>query len=135
MSFASYNCFELADIRHRALFKSEIDLLIACVWNKDTNYYQHILESAVRDLHCYAIQVNTSQFGSYVLQPSRTETRVKLAVQGGDNVSIRTTTIDIAKLRSFQFKSKPKGNLAFKPLPPGYDNDAVLTGANKVKKL
>lgn len=135
VSFASYNCFELADIRHRALFKSEIDLLIACVWNKDTNYYQHILESAVRDLHCYAIQVNTSQFGSYVLQPSRTETRVKLAVQGGDNVSILTTTIDIAKLRSFQFKSKPKGNLAFKPLPPGYDNDAVLTRANKVKKL
>ena len=135
VSFASYNCFELADIKHRALFKSEIDLLIACVWNKDTNYYQHVLESAVRDLHCYAVQVNTSQFGSYVLQPSRTETRVKLAVQGGDNISILTTTIDINKLRSFQFKSKPNGNTEYKPLPPGYDCEAVINRAKRKRML
>lgn len=135
VSFASYNCFELADIKHRALFKSEIDLLIACVWNKDTNYYQHILESAVRDLYCYVVQVNTSQFGSYVLQPSRTETRVKLAIQGGDNISILTTTIDINKLRSFQFKSKPNGDTEYKPLPPGYDCEAVINRAKRKRML
>jgi len=61
--FATYNCFELSDITHRTLFKSEIDLLLTCVWNKDTNYYNHILESAVRDLHCYTVQANTSQYG------------------------------------------------------------------------
>ncbi|MFT4654036.1 MAG: hypothetical protein ACI82S_001691 [Patiriisocius sp.] len=53
--FSMYNCFELSDIEHRSIFKSDIDLLVACVWNKDTNYYQHILESAVRDLHCYVV--------------------------------------------------------------------------------
>ena len=46
ITFASYNCFELSDIEHRTLFKSEVDVLFACVCNKDTNYYQYILESA-----------------------------------------------------------------------------------------
>ncbi|MGF1731219.1 hypothetical protein [Photobacterium kasasachensis] len=31
VTFATYNCFELSDIRHRSIFKSEIDMLIACV--------------------------------------------------------------------------------------------------------
>jgi predicted amidohydrolase len=53
INLTSYNCFELANIEHRSLFRSELDLLVASVWNKDTHYYDHILESAVRDLFCY----------------------------------------------------------------------------------
>ncbi|WP_239373621.1 RNA-directed DNA polymerase [Snodgrassella gandavensis] len=127
VSFATYNCFELSDITHRVLFKSEIDLLIACVWNKDTNYYQHILESAVRDLHCYTVQANTSQYGgSCVLRPAKTESKTLLYVKGGDNACILTTHLDIKKLREFQYKSKPSAKDEFKHLPPGYDCEAVL---------
>ncbi|PIT21333.1 hypothetical protein BGI36_06720 [Snodgrassella communis] len=127
VSFATYNCFELSDITHRVLFKSEIDLLIACVWNKDTNYYQHILESAVRDLHCYTVQANTSQYGgSCVLRPAKTESKTLLYVKGGDNACILTTHLDIKKLREFQYKSKPSAKDGFKHLPPGYDCEAVL---------
>ncbi|MEO9656296.1 hypothetical protein [Marinomonas sp.] len=127
LSFATYNCFELSDITHRVLFKSQIDLLFACVWNKDTNYYQHILESAVRDLHCYTVQANTSQYGgSCVLRPTKTESKMMLYVKGGDNPCVLTTKLDIKGLRDFQYKSKPGSKDYFKHLPPGYDSDSVL---------
>lgn len=127
-SLSTYNCFELSDISHRVLFKSQLDLLVACVWNKDTNYYQHILESTVRDLHCYTVQSNTSQYGgSCVLQPSRTEKKTLLYVKGGDNSSILSTKLNIRELRQFHYQSSPteadKGG--FKPLPPGFDHDEL----------
>jgi hypothetical protein len=126
ISFATYNCFELSDIAHRSVFKSEIDLLVACVWNKDTNYYQHILESAVRDLHCYVVQSNTSQYGgSCVLRPTKTESKTMLYVKGGENSSVLTVEIDIEGLRTFQFKSKPNSKDKFKHLPPGFESEKV----------
>jgi len=126
VTFTTYNCFELSDITHRVLFRSEIDLLFACVWNKDTNYYQHILESTVRDLHCYTVQSNTSQYGgSCVLRPTKTENKTMLYVKGGENASVLTTDIDIAALRDFQFKSNPDDTDDFKYLPPGYDSESV----------
>ncbi|AWT49049.1 hypothetical protein DLE54_05570 [Psychrobacter sp. YP14] len=125
--FTTYNCFELSDITHRSLFKSEIDLLVACVWNKDTNYYGHILESVVRDIHCYTLQVNTSQYGgSCILQPTKTVNSNIIYVKGGENSCILTTTLNIKKLRDFQFKSKPGKSDYFKHLPPGYNHDSVL---------
>ncbi|WP_396587742.1 reverse transcriptase domain-containing protein [Bermanella sp. R86510] len=128
LSFSTYNCFELSDITHRVLFKSQIDLLFACVWNKDTNYYQHILESTVRDLHCYTVQANTSQYGgSCVLRPTKTESKTMLYVKGGNNPCVLTTKLDIKELRDFQYKSEPSSKDYFKHLPPGYDSDAVLS--------
>lgn len=127
VTFTTYNCFELSDISHRVLFKSEIDLLFACVWNKDTNYYHHILESAVRDLHCYTVQANTSQYGgSCVLRPTKTESKTMLYVKGGENPCVLTTSLNISALREFQFKSSPNHNDTYKHLPPGYNNDLVL---------
>lgn len=127
MNFSTYNCFELSDITHRALFKSELDLLIACVWNKDTNYYHSILDSAVRDIHCYMVQSNTAQYGgSCVLRPTKTESKTMLYVKGGINNCVLTTDIDIKSLRDFQYKSKPDENDIFKHVPPGFDCDKVL---------
>ena len=127
ITFASYNCFELSDIKHRTLFKSEIDVLFACVCNKDTNYYQDILGSAVRDLHCYVVQSNASQYGgSCVLRPVKTEDKIMLYVKGGDNTGILITEIDVAGLRDFQYKPDPGNKHGFKPLPPGFDSEKVL---------
>ena len=124
-SLSTYNCFELSNISHRVLFKSQLDLLVACVWNRDTNYYQHILESTVRDLHCYTVQSNTSQYGgSCVLQPSRTENKTLLYVKGGENSSVLSTKLNIKKLRQFhyQLNSTEADKGGFKPLPPGFDH-------------
>lgn len=128
VSFSTYNCFELSDITHRVLFKSKLDLLIACVFNRDTNYYQHILESTVRDLHCYTIQSNTSQYGgSCILRPSKTESKVLLYVKGGDNSSILSSNLDIAGLRKFHYQatSISSDKNYFKPLPPGFNHDGL----------
>lgn len=125
--FATYNCYELSDIQHRTVFKSDVDMLIACVWNKDTNYYQHILESAVRDLHCYVVQSNTSQYGgSCVLRPTKTESKTMLYVKGGNNSCVLTTNINIKELREFHYKSKAGEKDYFKPLPPGFLCEKVL---------
>jgi hypothetical protein len=127
VSFASYNCFELADISHRILFKSEVDLLIACVYNKDINYFKSILESAVRDIHCYVAQSNTSLYGgSCVLQPTSSISMEKIYVKGGENNTILTTTLDIKVLRKFQYQTFPLENDIFKPLPPGYENNKIF---------
>lgn len=127
ITFASYNCFELSDIGHRMLFKSEIDVLFACVCNKDTNYYQDILGSAVRDLHCYVVQSNASQYGgSCVLRPMKTEDKTMLYVKGGENPGVLITEIDVAALRDFQYKPDTGNKYGFKPLPPGFDSEKVL---------
>ncbi|MCO4220793.1 RNA-directed DNA polymerase [Aeromonas hydrophila] len=127
ISFATYNCFELANIKHRALFRSQLDIMFACVWNKDTHYYQHITESAARDLHCYVAQSNTSHYGgSCVLQPTSSTTSNKIYVKGGENHCILTTTLDIAALREAQYRTLRVSSDTIKHNPPGFDFDALL---------
>lgn len=127
ITFATYNCFELANIKHRALFRSQIDILFACVWNKDTKYYQHITESAARDLHCYVAQANTSHYGgSCVLQPTKSDISNKIYVKGGENNCILTTTLDITSLREAQYRSSRVINDIIKPNPPGFDHGKLL---------
>ena len=132
ISFATYNCFELANIEHRALFKSKIDILFACVWNKDVNYYQHITESAARDLHCYVAQSNTSHYGgSCVLQPSKSSISNKIFVKGGENNCILTTTLDITALREAQYRLFRTTDDVIKHNPPGFDYEYLLKRNSK----
>lgn len=127
ISFATYNCFELANIKHRSLFRSQIDILFACVWNKDTKYYQHITESAARDLHCYVAQANTSHYGgSCVLQPTKSDISNKIYVKGGENNCILTTTLDISSLREAQYRSSRTPSDILKLNPPGFDHLKLL---------
>lgn len=132
ISFSTYNCFELANIEHRALFRSQLDVLFACVWNKDINYYQHITESAARDLHCYVAQSNTSQYGgSCVLQPTSSTISNKIYVKGGENHCILTTKLNISALREAQFRSFRLISDVIKHNPPGFDFNALLERGEK----
>lgn len=127
VSFSVFNCFELADIQHRASMRSEIDFLIASVWNKDTNYYSNIVESAARDIHCYVAQVNTSDFGdSRVTAPLKSFEKDLVKVKGGENTTILTTTLNIKELREFQIKNYSEIDNKFKPIPPGFNKNKVL---------
>jgi hypothetical protein len=124
--FSIYNCYELADIRHRAIFRSELDLLIVCVLNKDINYFSSIVESVVKDLHCYVVQVNCSIFGdSRIVQPTKKERMNILQVSGGDNNTIITTELDFSKIRHFQSLEYSENDDEFKPTPPGFDRKIV----------
>lgn len=132
ISFSTYNCFELANIEHRALFRSQLDVLFACVWNKDIKYYQHITEAAARDLHCYVAQSNTSHYGgSCVLQPTSSTISNKIYVKGGENHCILTTRLNISALREAQFRSFRLTSDVIKHNPPGFDFNALLERGEK----
>ena len=127
ISFASYNCFELADIEHRSIFRSNLDLLVAAVWNKDTAYYKNILEACSRDLFCFVVQANTSQFGgSCVLQPASSYDLNIINVKGGENSCVLSTSLKIAEMRKAQYEIIRRPDSIFKPTPPGYDHGSVL---------
>lgn len=120
--FSIYNCYELADITHRSIFKSDLDFLVACVLNRDISYFSSIVESVVKDLHCFVIQVNCSEFGdSRVVQPTNKERMNIIRVTGGENSTILTTNLDIYNLRDFQSLGYSETDKRFKPTPPGFD--------------
>lgn len=120
LNFAPFICFELADINHRAMFKLNLDLLVAAVWNKDLKYFEDVLNSTSRDLHCYVAEVNTSEYGeSCLIQPTKKEMSKILGIKGGINDSILVANLDIKKLRDFQKLRRFNSCTDFKPIPPG----------------
>lgn len=107
--FSVYCCYELTSIQDRSKFQSYADAIISVVYNKDTNYFSNIIDSLARDMHCFCIQVNTSQFGdSRITLPSKTESKDLLKVKGGKNSMLLTDVLDISALRNFQLQ----GNLS-----------------------
>ncbi len=125
--FPVYCCYELTSITDRAEYMSWADMVVAVEYNSDTNYFGNIVESLSRDLHCYFVQVNTSQFGdSRITQPTKTEARNIVSVKGGLNASLLIGEIDIQALREFQIKDYTlQKNGPFKPTPPGIDTEIV----------
>jgi predicted amidohydrolase len=122
--FATYCCYELTSIKERSLFMAYADMLAVVEWNMDTNYYSNIIESLSRDIHCYCVQVNSSNYGdSRVTQPSKTETKDILRTKGGINNTVLIGNINIDRLREFQYLdyAHQKRDDAFKPTPPNYD--------------
>ena len=101
--------------------------MFAIEYNKDTYYYSNIVESTCRDLHCYFIQANTSDYGdSRLSMPKRSVEMTPVKIKGGDNDTIITFTVDIKSLRDFQRQSTLFQNKEdFKNTPPGFDHDFV----------
>ncbi|HRI04352.1 MAG TPA: hypothetical protein PLL77_11475 [Pyrinomonadaceae bacterium] len=125
---APYYCMELADIAHRTLFQSKVDLVVASEWNADVSYFSNIVESLSRDIHCYVAQVNNSKFGdSRLTQPSSTVKKDLLKLKGGLNDTILVGEIDYKLLRAFQSKkyALTRTDDAFKPVPPSIDRASV----------
>ena len=126
--FTNFYCYELANILHRSLFVSLIDLMVASEWNPDTNYFSGIVETTSREIHCYFMQVNTSEFGdSRITLPAKTDSKNQVQIKGGENDTILIGEIDINKLRRFQYKKydKQKEDKSFKPTPPDFNRKNV----------
>jgi len=131
--FPVYCCYELASISDRAEFMSWADMVVAVEFNSDVNYFGNIVDSLARDLHCYFVQVNTSQYGdSRITQPTKSEERNLIAVKGGLNHSLLIGEVDIQGLREFQVKNyNLQKSGAFKPTPPGINKAIVRRKINK----
>lgn len=132
--FACYSCFELADIRDRSIFASHVDLIIGCVHNKDLHYYEAIMDSLSRDIHCYFAHVNNATLGdNRISQPSKTIEKNILQISKGINNTVLLGEIDIKKLREFQ-RLKYELQLdkkVFKPTPPKFQRHNVIARMNK----
>ena len=127
--FPVYCCYELTSITDRAMFQSYSDFLVAIEWNRDVNYYSNILEALSRDIHCYCVQVNSSDYGdSRITKPSKTEEKDIMRTKGGINSTILVDEIDIDIIRDFQLKGYELQAMdkRFKPTPPGFNQDIVL---------
>lgn len=135
--FPVYCCYELTSIRDRSVFQTYADLVVAVEWNQDVPYFGNIVESLVRDLHCYCIQANSSDYGdSRVMRPVDTVRRDVIKTKGGRNTCILWEEIDIKALRDFQVKSlemQGKDKL-FKQTPPDFDQDILAAKRNGTLK-
>lgn len=124
---APYYCFEIADIHDRSIFKSCCDIVTVSEFNRDTLYFNNIAESLSRDLFCYCIKANTSEFGgTSIVQPSSSEIKYLVNLKGGDDDYIVTHELDIKKLREDAIKNDNYSNDSyFKPKPPGFEKSNV----------
>lgn len=129
INIVPFYCFEIADIKARGIFRSKVDIVTVSEWNKDVNYFSNIIEALSRDLHCYCVQSNTSQYGdSRIVQPSKTETKDIYKIKGGQNAFIIYDDIDIKKLRDFQvldYRLQEEKKHLFKQTPPKFDTAEV----------
>ena len=103
VNIATFLCYELTDITARALMKGKCDIIAAPVLNQDTTYFSNIIDSAVRDLHAFIIQANTSIYGdSRVTGPYDRDSKDIFKIKGGDNSNILIGTIDFEAIKQYQ---------------------------------
>lgn len=98
-------------------------------WEIQSIYYSNILESLSRDIHCYCVQVNSSDYGdSRITKPSKTEDKDIMRTKGGINSTILVDEIDVSQIRDFQLKeyNLQAYDKKFKPTPPGFKPDVVM---------
>lgn len=118
--FTTYCCYELTSIEERSIFKRKADIIFGVEWNADTDYFSNIMESLCRDISCYCIQSNMSEFGdSRIIQPSKKVSMNIARVKGGANGLAIIDDIDINKIRSHHKTGTEDG---LKPLPAGWEN-------------
>ncbi|MDR2967939.1 MAG: hypothetical protein LBU74_08340 [Methanobacteriaceae archaeon] len=123
-----YYCYEIADIHDRSIFKNCCDIVAVSEFNQDANYFNNIAESLTRDLFCYCVKVNSSEFGgTCILQPTSSETKYSVQLKGGEDDYIVSHEIDIESLRNAQIQNAEVENdeIIFKPHPPGIDIDII----------
>lgn len=128
--FPVYCCFELASIHDRAIFQEYADMLIAVEWNRDIPYYSNIIEALSRDLHCYCIQANSSDYGDIrIIAPKDSASKDIIKTKGGIYPCTLMDDIDIKALRDFQMLgyNQQKSDKRFKPTPPNVNPDTIIS--------
>ena len=124
-----YYCYEITDIQSRGKFKSCCDIVTVSEFNKDEIYFGNIAESLARDIYCYCIKSNTSEFGgNSIIQPAPSEVMKIIDLKGGENDYLVVQELNIDKLRKNAIKSDLVPNNKdknLKPNPPGLNKDII----------
>lgn len=121
--FTTYCCYELTSISLRHTFQGIADIVFGVEWNRDTYYFGNIMEALSRDIYCYCVQSNMSEYGdSRIIQPTKKDFMNILKVKGGINASVLIGEVDIQELRKHQKnKNNASDKSVYKPLPAGWD--------------
>lgn len=119
--FAILVCSELTNISYRAALRGNIDALFVPEWNKDTEGFNSLVESAALDMHAYIIQCNNREYSdSRIRAPYKDSWKRDIVrVKGGIDDYFITGEIDIYGLRAFQ-SSHRSPDQPFKPVPDGF---------------
>lgn len=154
--FTTYYCYELTSVKERTFFFNSVDAIYSSVLNPDTYYFNNIVESTVRDMHCYFIMDNVARYGdSRVTQPTSHDNmnllKVKGGVSGSNKANLLSCKLNVKALRAFQkltpdeqylqikYSKTKDENIAkkikilndiFKQVPPGFDNSLVFKREN-----
>lgn len=131
----TYCCYEIASIKDRTAFYNYIDVFLAIEHNPDVEYFSNIMESMSRDMHCYCVQVNSSNYGdSRIISPQKSFYSNVLKIKGGRNTTAIVDEINIESLRDYQRKKyslQKDSKSNFKPTPPNFNHEIVV---KKIKR-
>ncbi len=117
-------CSELTNIVYRTALRGKIDALFVPEWNKDTETFNALVESAALDIHAFVIQCNDRQYGDSRIRAPYKDSWLRdlVRLKGGLNDYFVVGEIDVDALRQFQSQHRsPTG--PFKPVPDGFLED------------
>lgn len=132
--FSILVCSELTNIKYRADLRGKVDLLFVPEWNRDTESFDAIVESAALDIHAFIVQCNDRHYGDSRIRAPYKDTwrRDVVRVKGGNSDFFIAGEVDTTELRAFQ-SSHRSLNRPFKPVPDGFNDD--MDGARRTLPL
>ena len=103
ISFTVFDCYELTDVSARSKFKNNIDIMFSIEYNPDTSYFSNIVESTTRDLGCFVVQVNTSNYGdTRIAGPCKRNYLNICSISGGEINSIHVGKVCLNDYRDYK---------------------------------
>lgn len=103
INYTTFLCYELTDITQRAKFKDKVSCVFVPVMNRDTEYFEHIINSYSRDIFSYIIQSNSTIYkGSAIYAPFNTNNKIIASGNGGENNRLIVDRIQIKALSKYK---------------------------------
>lgn len=120
--FSILICSELTNIEYRNSLRGKIDALFIPEWNKDTESFNSLVESAALDMHAYLIQCNNRKYGDSRIRGPFKDSWLRdiIRVKGGIDDYFVIGEISIKELRRFQSHYRSPTD-PFKPVPDGFE--------------
>lgn len=110
VNYTTFLCYELTDLNQRAMYKDKVDCVFVPVMNRDTEYFENIINSYSRDIFAYIIQSNSAIYkGTAIYAPFNSDNKIIASGNGGVNNRLIVDEIKIKALR--KYKNKYYGKL------------------------
>ena len=103
VNYTTFLCYELTDLNQRAMYKDKVDCVFVPVMNRDTEYFENIINSYSRDIFAYIIQSNSAIYkGTAIYAPFNSDNKIIASGNGGVNNRLIVDEIKIKALREYK---------------------------------